>query len=105
MGLDAQRQRWERSRAEALAGLKSQLAVQRLKLGTTEVALTTAQEAAKKAQEAGGGSEESKRAEDLGVEVQGMQDAIVAMETQRLSLESEAFGRTAALRPVRAGPF
>jgi len=85
--------------------LKHRLAAQKLKLGTTAGALTAAQEVAKKAQENGGGVEETKRAEELGVEAQGAQDAIDAMEAQRASLESEAFVKATAPKPARASPF
>jgi hypothetical protein len=103
--LEAQRQKWEQSRAEALASLKKRVAVQKLKLGTTAGALTAAQEVAKKAQEAGGGIEETKRAEELAVEAQGVQESIDAMEVQRLGLESEAFVKAPAPRQARGGPF
>jgi hypothetical protein len=105
VGLEAQRQHWEQSRAEALASLKSRLAVQKLKLGTTTGALTAAQEVAKKAQEAGGGTEETKHAEELGVEAQSVQDTIDNMEVQRRDLESEAFVKATAQKPARGSPF
>ena len=79
--------------------------MQKLKLGTSAGALTTAQEVAKKAQEAGGGIEETKRAEELAVEVQSVQDSIDAMEAQRLGLESEAFVKAVAQKPARGSPF
>jgi hypothetical protein len=103
--LEAQRQHWEQSRTEAVASLKQRLAVQKLKLGTTTGALAAAQEAAKKAQEAGGGIEETKRAEELGEEVQRVQEALDVMEAQRAGLESEAFVKAGALKPARGGPF
>ena len=105
LDLETQRQNWEQSRAEALASLKLRAAVQKLKLGTSAGALAAAQEVAKKAQEAGGGIEETKRAEELAVEVQGVQESIDAMEAQRLGLESEAFVKAAAPKPARGGPF
>ena len=67
--------------------------------------MTAAQEVAKKAQEAGGGIEETKRAEELAVEAQGVQESIDAMEVQRLGLESEAFVKAVAPKQVRGGPF
>jgi hypothetical protein len=103
--LETQRQNWEQSRSEALASLKQRLAVQKLKLGTSAGALAAAQEVAKKAQEAGGGIEETKRAEELAVEVQSVQVSIDAMEAQRLGLESEAFVKAAAAKPARGSPF
>ena len=103
--LETQRQNWEQSRSEALASLKQRLAVQKLKLGTSAGALAAAQEAAKKAQEAGGGIEQTKRAEELAVEVQSVQDSIDAMEAQRLGLESEAFVKAVAPKPARGSPF
>ena len=105
LDLETQRQNWEQSRAEALASLKLRAAVQKLKLGTSAGALAAAQEVARKAQEAGGGIEETKRAEELAVEVQGVQESIDAMEAQRLGLESEAFVKAAAPKPARGGPF
>ena len=104
-GLEAQRQHWEQVRAEALTSLKANLAVQKLKLGAATGAMTAAQEAAKKAREAGGGSEETKQAEELEAAAQGVQDAMDAMEGQRLNLESEAFVKASALKPARASPF
>ena len=103
--LETQRQNWEQSRSEALASLKQRLAVQKLKLGTSAGALAAAQEVAKKAQEAGGGIEETKRAEELAVEVQSVQVSIDAMEEQRLGLESEAFVKAAAAKPAPGSPF
>ena len=67
--------------------------------------MAAAQEEAKKAQEAGGGIEETKRAEELAVEVQSVQVSIDAMEEQRLGLESEAFVKAAAAKPARGSPF
>ena len=104
-GLEAQRQHWEQVRAEALTSLKANLAVQKLKLGVATGAMTAAQEAAKKAREAGGGSEETKQAEELEAAAKAVQDAMDAMERQRLNLESEAFVKASALRPARASPF
>ena len=79
--------------------------MQKLKLGTSTGALTTTQEVAKKAQKAGGGIEETKRSEELGVEVQSVRDSIDAMEAQRLGLESEAFVKAVAQKPARGSPF
>ena len=104
-GLEAQRQHWEQARAEALASLKANLAAQKLKLGVAIGAMTAAQEAAKKAREAGGGSEETKQSEELEAAAKAVQDAVDAMEGQRLNLESEAFVKASALRPARASPF
>ncbi len=103
--LETQRQNWEQSRSEALASLKQRLAAQKLKLGASAGALAAAQEVAKKAQEAGGGIEETKRAEELAVEVQGVQESIDAMDAQCLGLESEAFVKAAAPKPAQGGPF
>ena len=98
-------QEMEQSRAEAIASLKQRLEIQRLKHGTAAGQYTAAMEVAKKAQEAGGGIEETKQAEKLALEVQSEQNLIDSMESQRQSLESEAFSKSTAVKPIRASPF
>ena len=88
-----------------MSSLKQRLEVQRLRHGTAAGLLAAAQEVAKKAQEAGGGIEETKQAEKLALEVQSDQNLIDSMEGQRQNLESEAFGKAAALKPARGSPF
>ena len=58
-----------------------------------------------KAKEDGSGIEETKRAEELAVEVQSVQEAIDVMEAQRLGFESEAFVKAGTQKPARIGPF
>ena len=98
-------QEMEQSRAEAIAKLKQRLEIQRLKHGAAAGQYTAAMEVAKKAQEAGGGIEETKQAEKLALEVQSEQNLIDSMESQRQSLESEAFSKSTAVKPIRASPF
>jgi hypothetical protein len=98
-------QEMEQSRAEAIASLKQRLEIQRLKHGAAAGQYTAAMEVAKKAQEAGGGIEETKQAEKLALEVQSEQNLIDSMESQRQSLESEAFSKSTAVKPIRASPF
>ena len=102
---EAQQQEWEQSRSEAVTSLKQRLEIQRLKHGAVSGQLAGALDAAKKAKEAGGGDEETEKAEKLALEVQSEQNLIDSMESQRQSLESEAFSKAATLKPTRAGPF
>ena len=102
---ETQRLDWEQSRADALTSLKQRLEVQRLKHGAAAALLAAAQEAAKKAGEAGGGKEEAERAAAIEKDVQAEQNLIEAMEVQRSSLESEAFGKAPASKPARGSPF
>ena len=105
---EVQQQEWEQSqqsRSEAVTSLKQRLEIQRLKHGAAAGQHTAAMEVAKKAQEAGGGIEETKQAEKLALEVQSEQNLIDSMESQRQSLESEAFSKSTAVKPIRASPF
>ena len=102
---EAQQQEWEQSRSEAVTSLKQRLEIQRLKHGAVSGQLAGALDAAKKAKEAGGGDEETEKAEQLALEVQSEQNLIDSMESQRQSLESEAFSKATTLKPTRASPF
>jgi hypothetical protein len=98
-------QEMEQSRSEAITSLKQRLEIQRLKHGGVAGQLAVALEAAKKAKEAGGGDEETEKAEMLALEAQSEQNLIDSMESQRQSLESEAFSKSTAVKATRASPF